>query len=89
MLRIYCWCSIFLCHKPIRINWYAQKVKIKIKEQKRRGGATIKDMLVWEKVCQTTITISYIFCKDWNWIGPKTGLGSNPSSPNNKFVKRG
>ena len=28
-------------------------------------------------------------CKDWNYIGPKTGLGSNANGPNNKFVERG
>ena len=28
-------------------------------------------------------------CKDWNCIGPKTGLGSNTNGPNNKFVERG
>ena len=28
-------------------------------------------------------------CKDWNCIGPKTGLGSDTNGPNNKFVERG
>ena len=36
------------------------------------------------------IMIFYIWnYKDWNCIGPKTGLGSNANGPNNKFVERG
>ena len=27
-------------------------------------------------------------CKDSSDLEPKTGLGSNPTSPNNKFVER-
>ena len=28
-------------------------------------------------------------CRDWIWIDPKTGLGSNPCGPNNEFIKPG